>query len=80
MVNLGAMAMGESGCPEDHAEAVRWFRKAAERGSGNACVKLGDAYEKGLGVPLSLESAFQWYRRGAELGYAAAQGAVGLAY
>ena len=38
-------ANGE-GVPEDHAEAVRWFRLAAEQGDAEAQYNLGLMYAK----------------------------------
>ena len=37
-------------CP-NHAEAVRWLRKAAEQGYANAQCGLGLRYAQGRGVP-----------------------------
>jgi TPR repeat protein len=39
------------GVPQDDAEAVRWYRKAAEQGDAEAQGKLGVMYANGRGVP-----------------------------
>jgi len=39
--NLGAMYAKGEGVPRDDAEAVTWFRRAAEQGDARAQVKLG---------------------------------------
>jgi TPR repeat protein len=36
-----------TGVPEDDAEALKWFRKAAEQGHRNASVLLGGLYSIG---------------------------------
>ncbi|MCX8500810.1 MAG: hypothetical protein ORO03_03835 [Alphaproteobacteria bacterium] len=37
--------------PQDYAQAVSWYRKAAEQGHANAQFNLGIMYGKGQGVP-----------------------------
>jgi len=39
------------GVPEDYAEAVRWYRLAAEQGLANAQIILGAMYANGERVP-----------------------------
>ena len=64
-------ANGE-GVPEDAAEAVRWYRLAAEQGDATAQFNLGVMYANG--------EAVRWYRLAAEQGYAAAQFNLGVMY
>ena len=52
--------LGE-GVPTDYAEAVAWFRKAAERGGADGMYSLGVAYEQGNGVPRDNVQAHVWY-------------------
>ena len=54
--------------PEDDAEAVRWYRKAAEQGLAKAQNNLGLMYHNGEGVPEDYTRAYAW------LNLAAAQG------
>jgi hypothetical protein len=68
------------GVPQDHVEAVRWFRKAAEQGDVKAQCYLGYAYRWGEGVPQSYADAVRWYRKAAEQGDAVAQGVLADAY
>ena len=49
------------GVPEDDAEAVKWFRLAAEQGHEGARLFLGAMYESGAGVPESHVKAYAWY-------------------
>ena len=51
--------------PHDAAEAVKWFRKAAEQGNASAQSNLGVMYAEGRGVPQDDAEAVKWYRRGA---------------
>lgn len=45
---------------------------ACEQGEGAACLKLGDAFARGQGVPTDRFKAVQLYRRGCDLGHAPA--------
>ena len=38
-------------CPEDYAQAVSWYRKAAQQGYAEAQYTLGWMYANGRGVP-----------------------------
>ena len=56
------------GVPRDDAEAVRWFRLAAEQGTAIAQYNLGVAYATGRGVPQDYVSAHMWLNLAAEAG------------
>ena len=56
--------------PQDDAEAVRWFRLAAEQGDATAQNNLGVRYGTGRGVPQDDAEAVRWYRLAAEQGHA----------
>lgn len=77
---LGEIYNGARGVPQDHTEAVSWYRKAAERGDAGAQVSLGMMYENGTGVPQDNKEAVSWYRKAAEQGYAEAQYILGGLY
>jgi TPR repeat protein len=49
------------GVPQDHAEAVKWFRKAADQGVAQAQSYLGAMYAKGQGVPQDYVEAYKWF-------------------
>ena len=55
------------------AEAVKWYRAAAEQGYPRAQTNLGYLYESGDGVEQSWEEAVKWYLAAAEQGYSRAQ-------
>jgi TPR repeat protein len=68
------------GVPQDHAEAVYWYRLAAEQGNAVAQYNLGAALEAGLGVPQNYIEAIGWYRKAARQNNAAAQFNLGTMY
>ena len=76
--DLGIMYYLGEGVPEDHREAAKWFRKAAEQGDARAQTNLGVMYAKGEGVPEDYREAVKWYRKAAEQGFAPAQSRLGL--
>lgn len=61
------------GVPQSDAEAVKWYRKAAEQGYMYGQYNLGGMYEAGLGVPRDDGEAVKWFRKAAEQGHADAQ-------
>ncbi len=54
-------AYNGEGVPQDYAEAVRWYRKAAEQGYARAQVVLGTMYESGRDVPHDHVQAHTWF-------------------
>ena len=67
-VILGEMHLAGHGVPENHVEALRWFRAAAEQGDAEALRRLGFMYESGFGVKRDLVQAETLYRRAANSG------------
>jgi TPR repeat protein len=45
--NLGFMYANGEGVPEDDAEAVKWYRLAAEKGHADAQTNLGAIWSEG---------------------------------
>ncbi len=62
--------------PKDDAEAVKWYRKAAEQGHPGAQFHLGRMYAEGKGVPQDDAEAKKWYRLASEQGHEEAQNAL----
>ena len=56
------------GVPQDHEEAVRWYRLSAEQGSPVGQWKLGNMYESGSGVPQDYVTAHAWFSLAAARG------------
>ncbi len=78
---LASLYDGEFGyAPPNPAEALKWMRKAAEKGLKEAQSSLGDKYYDGRGVKQDLTEAAKWFRLSADQGYAAAQGVLGELY
>ena len=50
------------GVPQDYAEAVRWYGKAAKRGNKLAQFGLGMCYEEGQGVSRNYCEAYKFYK------------------
>ena len=69
---LGNMYSAGKGVSRDYAEAVKWYRKAAEQGYVRAQESLGFMYEKGQGIPRDYAEAIKWFRKAAEQGDAVA--------
>lgn len=65
---------------KDAKQAAEWFRRAAERGHGDAQGRLGAAYLTGTGVPQDAGKAAEWLRRAAERGEPGAQFLLGQLY
>ncbi len=57
---LGFMYSSGLGVSEDHAEAVRWSRLAADQGLARAQHNLGVHYRDGLGVPQDDVQVHMW--------------------
>lgn len=78
---LGVMYYEGLGVWRNHAEAVKWLRKAAEQGLVPAQYVLGRAYLfPGPGIERNAAEAVKWLRKAAERGDADAQHFLGLAY
>ncbi len=78
--NIGECYDFGQGIAENKAEAVKWYKKAAERGYAKAQRALGICYECGIGVAADSEKAVAWYQKAAVQGDACAQYYVGACY
>ena len=77
---LGYMYEKGEGVTKDYAEALKWFRKAAEQGNAKAQYNLGVMYINGEGVTQDYAEALKWFRKAAEQGDAGAQYNLGFMY
>ena len=59
--------------PQNTAEAIKWFKKAAEQGLATAQYNLGACCYKGHGVPQNKAEAIIWLKKAAEQGNADAK-------
>ena len=69
-----------SGVSQDDAEAVAWYRLAAEQGHATAQYFLGVSYDNGDGVPQDHAEAVTWHRKAAEQGFDSSQYFLGVMY
>ena len=71
------MYQNGKGVTKDEAEAVKWYRKAAEQGNSFAQYNLAKAYDSAYygnrGTVNDIKEAVKWYRKAAEQGDADAQ-------
>ena len=65
-------AVHQDGVPLDHAEAARWYQRAAARGNPTAQFNLAHMYACGDGVCQNRNTAYWWYWRAAKQGHARA--------
>lgn len=80
MTDLGGIYLnGGRGVAADHAQAYRWFCKAAEQGSMEAEVFVGVLLYDGNGVPRNRDEALKHWRRAADAGIADARFRLGRA-
>ena len=80
MVLLGDCHEDGVGVTQDYAEAMKWYRKAADLGDADAMINIGMLYSKGHGVTRDLEETIRWYRKAAELGNADGMSNIGWFY
>ena len=67
---------GGWGVPEDAAQSMVWFRKAADQGDAASQTTLGIDYQYGRGVTKNIDQAISWYRKAAAQGDVTAQQAL----
>ena len=53
---------------QDYEEAMKWYMKAAEKGSIDALNDIGYCYYYGYGVEQDYEEAVKWFKKGVEKG------------
>lgn len=77
---LAGRSMRGDGVEKDAAQALRWYRRAAELGDAAAAFQAGQMLDKGVGAPRDVAAATGLMRQAADKGLPAAQVAVGLRY
>jgi TPR repeat protein len=68
------------GVPQDYAQAIKWYRLAAEQGEADAEFNLGIMYFYGRGLPQDHAEAIKWFQGAAEQGHASAEFNLGVIY
>ena len=74
------MYLSGTGVPADPKEAVNWFSMAADNGSWEAEIRLGDLLSDEKGPVYDKEKAMEWYRKATEHGDVYAQYRLGGLY
>ena len=63
------MYQSGQGVTKDEVEAVKWYRKAADKGDAKAQSNLGSMYFSGLGgLQKNEKEALKWFKKAAEQG------------
>jgi TPR repeat protein len=75
-----AFYFGRGGEAENYAQAMIWYRKAADQGYARAQHNIGVLYALGHGVKQDYVQAMTWYRKAADQGDAWAQTNIGVLY
>ena len=76
LISLASLYESGQGVTKDEAEAVKWYRKAAEQGNASAQYDLGGMCLR----KRDYTEAVKWFRKAAEQGYAIAQVVLGAMY
>jgi hypothetical protein len=66
--NLGFLYRDGHGVPQDYAEALRWYRMAADQGYATAQNNVGANAAEGLGMVKDCVVAKQWFEAAAARG------------
>jgi TPR repeat protein len=77
---LGVFYDNGKGVTQDYAEAINWYRKAAEQNFVQAEYNLGVHYANGEGVTKDETEAVKWYRKAANQSHTKAQYNLGQFY
>jgi hypothetical protein len=67
--SLGDLYYYGQGLAKNHAEAVKWWRKAAEQGDPKSQFSMAFCYFQGLGVERDVAQAMKWYQSTTNQGY-----------
>ncbi len=78
--NLGDKYLKGDGVGQDARKAVSFYRKAAEKGDGDALFKLGSMCIRGDGIRKNPQKAAMFYRKAAEQGHTESQFNLGRLY
>jgi TPR repeat protein len=78
---LGRQYFSGQGVEQDYGQALKWFRRAAERGLVLAQFAVATMCFRGQGIAApDHAAAAEWYRKAAEQGHVEAQFALGNLY
>ncbi len=64
----------------DFAQALAWYKKAADEEDGRAMGMIGKIFQFGFGIDVDIEKAFKWYEKGTLYDDAFSCNALGAMY
>jgi TPR repeat protein len=70
----------EFGAKNNYAEALKWYRIAADKGHLESQNDVGMFYIMGMGVPKDVAEGTRWLRKAADQGHDVAQRNMGIMY
>lgn len=79
-VIVGEIFYHEREGQRDDAQALKWFKLAADKDHPVAQLHLGEMYAQGHGLPQDVSEGVRWYQLAAEQGHPKAQYNLGVAY
>lgn len=79
-LELGLAYVTGKAVDKDYAQAVNWFRKAAEQGNDPAQAELGMSYLYGQGVDKNYGEAIKWFQKASSQRNSNAENYLGLMY
>jgi uncharacterized protein len=68
MFSVGVCLSRGEGVRQNKKAALEWFRKAAEKGHGEAYFNVAYYFENGIETERDLRSAKKWYQRAVKYG------------
>ena len=71
---------GRNGQSSDYAQAMKWYRSAADKGLALAMRDIAYLYKAGKGVSVDYAEAVRWYRMAADRGDASSMNSLGYRY
>ena len=80
MIETGNMYYEGEGVAQNYAEALKWYKKAADLGDAEAMKIIGWMYDDGDGVAQNYVEALKWFKKAADLGEADAMYKIGYMY
>jgi len=77
---MAGMYSEGDGVPQNPAEGLHWYLKAAKQDNAEAMLQAGRCYAKGLGADRNMKLALKWYHEAGAAGSAEAQYLLGTMY
>ena len=79
-LGLGQLYQKGQFVEKDDAQAIVWFRKAADAGDAIAQFSLAWQYRHGTGIPKDMDAAAKWAALSAAQGYVLAENSMGYSF